>query len=152
MITGEMSWAWIALSFAWAGSGIWPFDGSHLHQVLDRRGLDEIWALFVGLPAAALLYFSSREWVAHCAARNGFAAAWSVIENARSAKWRARLCMTLTFSWMYVFYALVSAHNNKPSALIPVALGGVVFMLMFWLENRRVQRDIRKSSSIDSAG
>lgn len=147
MITGELSWAWVALSFAWSGSGLWPFESSYLHVTLDRRGQEWIWSLFVGVPAVALMIASAREWFSHCY----FALAptmrsWSIFQLDKSASVRGWLCLALAFSWLYVLYVMLTS-TGRPNAILPVALGGLVFMIMFWLENRRVQRDIRKHTA-----
>lgn len=147
MITGELSWAWIALSFAWSGSGVWPFADSYLHAALDKRDLDWVWSVFVGAPAALLLIFSAREWLSHCSQRVGLARQWTIFQLERSAMVRGRLCLALVFSWLYVFYVISTSPSSRPSAITPVAAGGAFFMLMFWLENRRVQRDIRKHTA-----
>lgn len=145
MITGEISWAWVALAFAWSGSGIWPFDESYLNRILGRQEIDDLWAALVGVPALVLLYFSIREWVVHRWQSPDPRKRWTMIQLDRSTRMRGRMCLALLFSWAYVIYVLVNTQA-KPSALILVALGGAFFQGWFWLENRRVQRDIRKQT------
>jgi hypothetical protein len=38
-------------------------------------------------------------------------------------------------------------YDLRPSALLPIAFGGVAFALWFWVENRRVQRECREQTS-----
>lgn len=146
MITGELSWAWIALGFAWSGSGLWPFGDSYLHMMLDKRDLDTLWVLAIGVPAALLMFASAREFIAYRWPPENPMRRWTIIQLEWSAKLRGRLCFALAFSWAYVFYVLVNT-STRPSAILPVAVGGFLFMMLFWIENRRVQRDIRKQTS-----
>lgn len=139
MITGELSWAWVALSFAWAGSGLWPFGESYLHAALDKKGLDEVWSVLVGAPAALLMYFSAREWMS----QHVIGVSWTEVQLDMSARLRGSLSLALAFSWFYVIYVMV-ATPGRPSPLLLIGMGGAFFMLTFWIENRRVQRDIKK--------
>lgn len=145
MITGELSWAWFALTFAWAGSGLWPFHGSYLHRVLDNADMDVVWSFLIGLPAGALMFFSAREWLAHCRQRTSGRPQWTMVQLDHSVRLRGWLCFALAFSWLYVIYIMLLTSPRSPLTMI--AAGGVFFMLMFWVENRRVQRDIKKQTS-----
>lgn len=146
MITGELSWAWIAFAFAWSGSGFWPFGDSYLYRVLGRQDLDELWSIAVGVPALLLMFFSLREYAAHRWPPADPYKRWSIVQLDQSARIRGRMCLALLFSWAYVVYVLTNTQA-RPSALILIALGGVLFMGWFWTENRRVQRDIRKQTT-----
>lgn len=146
MISGEISWAWVALAFAWSGSGLWPFAESYLHMVLDKRDLDEIWCAAIGIPSTLLMVASTREWIAHRWPSLDPLKRWTIQQLDNSARLRGRMCLALLFSWVYVTYILLRT-SSRPSAITPVAIGGALFMLWFWIENRRVQRDIRKQTA-----
>src|SRR4051812_35326034 len=145
MITGELSWAWVALACAWNGSGLWPFEGSYLYTILARRNMDELWCIAVGVPALALMFVSGREWIVHCFTDTF--ERWNVFQLEQSVRMRAWLCLALAFSWIYVVYVMALVQS-RPGQITPVAGGGAIFMLAFWLENRRVQRAVKKTSGL----
>lgn len=144
MIPAEVSWAYIALVFAWSGSGLWPFESSYLHKVLARDDGDTLWTVVIGLPAILLMIASLREYIAHRWPKWG-RRNWSMIDMDISARIRGRLCFALAFSWAYVVYAVLM-HVAGGLTVLSLALGGFAFMLFSWVENRRVQRDIKKQT------
>ena len=145
MIPGEISWAYIALCFAWAGAGFWPFDDAYLNRVLEKNHWEWLWLVFMGLPAAALMFVSGREHILSTHGRCN-----SMIEIDICAKWRARFTLILAGSWLYAVYVLILIQK-RPSALMMVALGGLFFMLWAWGENKRVRRDVKKQTGSFSA-
>lgn len=145
-ITGEISWAYVALAFAWSGIGWWPFENAYLAYVLDRREWSWIWCVAMGVPGAALMIASLREHIAFRWPDPNPMRRWSMIQIDKSARLRGRLCLTLAFSWLYAFYVL-TVVTKRPGAFLLIAVGGCAFMLAAWVENRRVQRDIRKQTS-----
>lgn len=152
MLTGEISWALVALSFAWSGVGGWPLAPSYLHRMLERQGESVLWALVIGIPALVLIVVSAREW---------FSRGWTMLKVERSCRLRGRLCLVMLVSWLYMFKvmldgALASMFPNgvqaldapRANAMLPLALFGALCMLWFWSENRRVQRDVRKATGV----
>lgn len=161
MLTGEISWALIALAFAWSGMGGWPLAPSYLHRMLERQGNEVLWVLVIGIPALLLVFVSLREWIAHQRAARDVRRRWSLVELDRSARIRGRLCLAMVASWAYMFKvmlagALAGMFPNgqaaldapRANAILPIALFGAVCMLWFYLENRRVQRDVRKATGV----
>jgi len=146
MITGEISWAIVAIALAWSGAGIWPLHESYLHSVLDRRNYDSVWLAVIGAPAVLLIYFSIREYLAHSSPHPEPGKRWFNEDYRRSALIRGRLCFALTFSWIYIVY-MMTRFEGRPSAITPIAIGGAVMCLWFWVENRRVQRECRKQNN-----
>lgn len=146
MITGEISWAWVAIAFAYVGAGLPPFDESYLHLALDKRGIDWLWALAAGAPGLVLLYFSTREYLVYRFPPTDPMLRWTMVEIDHSARVRGRASIALVFSWSYITYASLTT-SSRPSVVLPVAIGGAFFSLWFWVENRRVQRDIRKETT-----
>ena len=161
MLTGEISWALVALSFAWSGMGGWPMAPSYLSRMLERRGggmfVSEqvLWTVVIGVPALVLLFMSLREWWAH--KRH----IWTMAQIEQSSRIRGRMCLVMFVSWLYMFKvmlagAVASMFPNgvqmldapRANAMLPIALFGAVCMLWFWLENRRVQRDVRKATGV----
>lgn len=139
MIFAEISWAYLAMCFAWAGAGFWPFEHAYLNRVLVRHEWEWLWLVFMGIPAVALMVASLREHYAHKHRR------MTIVDMDRSARLRGRLCLALAFSWTYAEYVFIVVQS-RPSALMLVAAGGVFFMSFAWIENRRVQRDVRKQT------
>jgi hypothetical protein len=153
MITGEISWAFVALCFAWSGSGLWPMQSTYLHDLLDQRAQDVWWTLFIGVPSLGLFVVSLREYVGSYDRRRApraRAQRWPLEKLERSAHIRGWLCATLAFSWTYIAYMLLKL-SARPSAILPVAVGGAVFAIWFLIENRRVQRECRKRADVHSA-
>lgn len=146
MLTGELSWAFVAVCVAWAGSGLWPMEGTHLHSILYTWKYDYLWTGLIGIPALALLWVSAKEHFL-CHNQPNF---WDLGKINASASLRGRLCLMLAFTWAYILYVMVNVVAEY-STLTLVSLGGVVFCLWFWTENRRVQRDFRKHSAIPAS-
>ena len=139
MISGELSWAAIALVLAWSGSGLLGMDGSYLNQVMERssRFGPLLWTVLVGAPALALMTVSLREYL--LAGRE----AWPLEQLEQSAAVRAWLSAALAFSWLYMLHVLTTI-SARPSALRGLAIAGLVFCAWFVWENRRVQRECRQ--------
>lgn len=154
MITGEISWAFVALCFAWSGSGLWPLETSYLYFMLHQQGLAYWWALIIGAPSCALFCVSLLEYVStHDRRRDPLRlheSRWPPTRLERSARLRGRLCAALLLSWVYMAYFMVKL-SARPSAILPVAIGGAVFALWFLIENRRVQRECKRRSHPGSA-
>lgn len=142
MIPGEISWAFIALAYAWAGAGAWPLQPGSLYYVVSRHAHPALWGLLLGVPALLLMLASAREWAAHFRACGDYTQRWSVEELHRSAQLRGRLCLALIAGWGYMI-KIAAGITSGANATSVVALGGVLFMLWFYIENRRVQREIR---------
>ena len=162
MLTGEISWALVAISFAWSGMGGWPLAESYLSRMLGR--LDDagmllttqfLWATVIGIPALILLFVSGREWWAH--KRH----AWTMFQVERSSRLRARMCLVMFISWVYMLKvmiegAIMSMFPNgaqmfdvpRANAMLPIAFFGALCMLWFWWENKRVMRDVRKATGV----
>jgi hypothetical protein len=138
MITGEISWAFIALCFAWGGSGMWPFEASALHARLYDWDYNYLWTAVIGIPALGLMWISGTEYLS---CQNS---AWDFPRINDSAHKRGRLCFALAFVWAYIFYVLNKA-TTEPAVMSLIALGGAWFCLWFWAENRRVQREYRRN-------
>ena len=145
MIPAEISWAYIALAFAWSGAGFWPFSDSYLNRILEKHEWEWLWLVYMGIPALALMIVSGREHFAHKRGRCN-----TLIDMDASARLRGRLSLALCFSWIYAEYVLVVVQK-RPSALLLIAAGGAFFMFYAWVENRRVQRDVRKQTGTYAA-
>lgn len=143
MISGEISWAFFAVCFAYAGSGIPPFHDGPLYLALSARAEPLLWSLLLALPSITLFALDARELVAHRRCISDCAHCWTCDELARSAMLRGRLCLALLLGWGYMLH--VMAHATKFSVLALIAAGGCVFMWWFYKENRRVRREIHKS-------
>lgn len=146
MITGELGWAWVAIVFAYVGAGLPPFQMAYLHLALDKADVDWLWGFAVGAPGLALLVFALREYLAFRYPSVDIQRRWTLVEIDRSARLRGRMNLALAFSWAYIIYANLQT-SSRPSVVLPVAAGGIIFSLWFWVENRRVQRDIRKDTA-----
>lgn len=147
MISGELSWSFFAFWFALAGSGVPWLGRGALYQALVQHASPVLWGVLLGVPAVCLFLVSLREWCAHTNACRRDEPRWSVFQQDRSAMWRARLCLLSLLSWLYMVKVLV-ADLHRISVLLPVAMGGCVFMWIFYKENRRVRREIRGSTTI----
>lgn len=158
MLTGELSWSLVALAFVWSGMGGWPFEPSYLHRALERQGETWVWCLVIGIPALVLLGASVREYWAIEQWNTDPVRRWTILQFDRSARIRSRCCLAMSASWAYMFkvmleLAVLQATTNgvfegvRANAIMPVALFGCVCTFWFWLENRRVQRDVRKATS-----
>ncbi len=158
MLTGEISWSLVALAFMWSGAGGWPFEPSYLHRALERQGETWLWCLVIGIPAAVLLWASIREYMVIAYPPKDHKRRWTLIELDRSARIRSSCCLAMSASWAYMFkvmleLSVLKATANgifegvRANAIMPVALFGCVCTFWFWLENRRVQRDVRKATS-----
>ena len=156
MLTGEISWAMIAICYAWSGMGGWPLAPSYLYRMLERQGEQWIWTLVIGIPALVLLVVSSREWFANLRRTQ-----WDMFRIERSSRLRGRLCLVMLVSWLYMFMVMLrSAFDSmfpngaqaldapRANAMLPLALFGVICMFWFWWENKRVQRDVRKATGV----
>lgn len=147
MISGELSWSFVAFWFALAGSGLPWLGRGALYQALREHASPLLWGVLIGAPAAALFYFSLREWCAHSNACRRNRPRWNVFEQDRSAMWRSWGCLGLLAGWIYMVKVLV-ADLHRVSVLLPIAIGGCFFMWWFYKENRRVRREIRGSTTI----
>lgn len=141
MISGELFVAYVALCYAWAGSGAWP-----LHAVPAASAHPMLLALLLGIPALALMAIAATEWVAHDVDQPDSWLERLALRfwrgDLQSADLRGKLCLTLLAGWLYMAkLTLSSSPGANASSLI--AIGGVAFCLAFYLENRRVQREIR---------
>lgn len=133
MISGELSWAFVALCV-----GLQPYTSSWLYsRLLETRSPPELWSALLIVPALGLIVIGIVELAKH--------GSWSCVEVARSARWRGRLCLTSTLGWLYMVKVLaVDLNRVSVSTSMLFALGGVVFMSWFYKENRRARREIRK--------
>lgn len=152
MIPGEMSWAFIALIYGWSGSGfLGLLPPGPLHSLVLGVSDPMLWSLVLIVPALALLVLGFREWHAHIKCGEEDKEPWTLAQVQWSVSWRARLCICMVFSWMYlakvIFDAMVAHNRYGISSLIFVAFGGVVFMWWFYKENRRVKREVRKNTA-----
>jgi hypothetical protein len=136
MISGELSWAFVAICFAWAGSSLPPFGDGYINRVLERHELDEIWPYVTSIPAIVLLMASLAELKWDWRRR------WTPEFLERSAAVRSWANAGLLFSWAYILMMLLKIGFS--GVLLMVAVGGVAFSGWFVWENRRVQRDYRK--------
>lgn len=159
MLTGEISWALIALSFVWSGMGGWPLAASHLHQALERQGVTWLWLAVIGIPALVLLVASVREYWAIERPPKDLARRWMLLDFDLSARIRSRCCLAMVISWAYMLYVMVKLavpretangvfEGVRANAIMPIALFGCLCMFWFWWENRRVQRDVRKQTGV----
>jgi hypothetical protein len=159
MLTGEMSWSLVALSFVWSGLGGWPFVESYLHLVLERNGETWVWSLVIGIPALVLLATSVFEYWAISHPPEDPAKRWTICELERSARARAWCCLAMCASWAYMLKVMLELAvpretaywglgGVRANAIMPIALFGCLCMFWFWLENRRVQRDVRKQNGV----
>lgn len=139
MISGEMSWAAIALVLAWSGSGLGGMAGSYLNHVLAQKHWLEpfLWAAVIGVPAAALLVVSAWEYA--LSKRH----AWALDRVELWARLRGGLDVALAFSWLYMVHVL-ETMSARPSALRGFGMLGIAFCAWFVIENRRVRRHCRK--------
>jgi hypothetical protein len=147
MISGELSWSFVAVCFAIAGSGIPRLGVGSLHQALKEHASPLLWAVLLGAPAACLFAVSLREWCAHSNACRRSLQRWSPFQLDRSAMWRSWCCLASIFGWLYIFKVLVS-DLHRASVLAVIALGACIFMGWFYKENRRVRREIRGNTTI----
>lgn len=147
MIPAEISWAYIALSLAWSGANMWPFKITWLNEVLTKAGHDILWPVFIVIPAAGLMFFSGREYIASRWPSKDPRKRWSLDRIESSARARGWLSLLLAFSFGYMVYVL-SIVGKHPNSIMLIAVGGVVFTLWSWLENRRVQREYREHTGI----
>lgn len=149
MIPGELSWAFLSLCYALAGSGIPPFGAGSLYYALNEHASPELWALLLAVPALVLIWAASREWFAHhrcCSGDEG--ACWLPSQLYHSAKIRGWCCLWSIPGYGYMLKVLV--HDlQRASVLAVIAAGGCVFMWWFYVENRRVRREVRKHGGLD---
>ena len=159
MLTGEIGWALVALSFAWSGMGGWPLEPSYLHRALDRQGETWLWSLVIGIPALVLFVVSMREYWAIAHPPADPAKRWSIFQIDRSVRIRACMCLVTSASWAYMFKVMLELsvlrdtanhvfEGVRANAIMPIALFGCLCMFWSWLENRRVQRDVRNKTGV----
>lgn len=159
MLTGEIFGSFVALSFAWSGMGGWPLEPSYLHRALERHDVTWLWSTVIGIPALVLLAVSLREYFAFTHPPVDPARRWSIWQIERSARIRAWMCLAMSASWAYMFKVMVELsvlretangvfEGVRANAILPIALFGCLCMFWFWLENRRVQRDVRKHTAV----
>jgi hypothetical protein len=159
MLTGEIFGALVALSFAWSGMGGWPLEPSYLNRALERTGETVLWAVAIGIPALVLLVVSMREYWAIAHPPADTAKRWSIVEIDRSVRIRAWMCLAMSVSWAYMFKVMLELsvlretangvfEGVRANAIMPIALFGCLCMFWSWLENRRVQRDVRKATAV----
>jgi hypothetical protein len=135
MISGELSWAFVALAFAWAGSGLWPFEGGYLARTLTAKDLDEAWPWLTLGPSLWLVAASGWELVGN---RRRDWPAQKVVHAVGCRFWANT---GLLFCWVYILYALT--RLGFAGVLSFVAAGGCAFAAWFIVENRRVLREFR---------
>lgn len=135
MLSGELSWAFIALAFALIGSGLWPYGEGYLYRVIERGGFAASWPWMTIPPSVWLLGTALHELLGN--RRRD----WPTEKVVRSVMCRGWANAWLLFCWLYVIYAL--ARIGLVSLIITVAVGGAAFSLWFIWENRRVQREFR---------
>ena len=140
MISGELSWAFMALLLAWSGSGLLGMEGSFLNRALVARGEFVIayWSVLIGVPALALVFCSGREYLLSKRER------WSMEQLLRSSRTRFWCCVALAFSWLYMLN-VIWGFGTRTSALRGIALGGLLFTMWFVWENGRVRRECEKA-------
>lgn len=159
MLTGEISWALVALSFVWSGMGGWPLEASYLHRALDRLGETALWSAVLGVPAAVLFFASTREHFAFTHPPADPRKRWSLADLDRSARVRSVCSGLMCLSWLYIFKVVVELsvlratpngvfEGLRANAIMPIALAGAVCTFWFWWENRRVRRDVRKATGV----
>ena len=108
-----------------------------------------------GVPAVVLLFMSLREWCAHKRR------IWTMAQVEQSSRIRGRMCLVMVVSWLYMFKVMLAGaiatmfpngvqalDAPRANAMLPIALFGAICMLWFWMENRRVQRDVRKATGV----
>lgn len=146
MITGEISWAFIALAYAWSGSGGWPFEPGPLHRLVERSNSPVLWMIMMGLPGALLALLAMKEWLSNrCSVP--YEERWGLLKLEKSAIWRGRACLALLFSWFYMIKVILDGRSAEgANTSMAIAVGGVVFMGWFYVENRRVRRDVRNQT------
>ena len=155
MISGELSWAFAALVNAWAGSGAWPFDPGVLHYALKAANHEVVWPIVIAPPAIGLMIVSSNEWLSHLSSHYRMGRDWSLRDLDTSVKIRGWLCLSLVMAWLYMLYVLLPIFGPQvegAKTLIALAIGGIIFTGWFYVENRRVRREIRNHISVVTFG
>lgn len=142
MIPGELFAAYVALAYAWAGAGGWPMTPGPIAHLVAAHANPVLWLALLGAPALLLIGVSGGEWFAHRRACADCTLRWSFDELARSALVRGRLCLALICGWLYLAKLTLQIPSGASAASL-VAAGGVAFCVWFYVENRRVQREIR---------
>jgi len=145
MIPGELTWSVIAIAYAWSGGGAWPLLPGPMYYLVMHHFHPLLWVLFLGVPAVCLMVMSLREWMAH---KNGEHWSWRQLHD--SAKWRGRFSVALIAGWLAVVKVSVSGMSGANATLV-IAAAGVPFMLWFYGENRRVQRESRNKQETSGA-
>jgi hypothetical protein len=151
MISGEFSWAFVALVYAWAGAGAWPFEPGVFYHALQATDHPTVWPIVIAPPALALMIVSGNEWLSHLGTYRRMGRGWTLAELDQSVKFRGWCCLLLIMAWLYMLYVLLPAFGPQvegAKTLIALAIGGIVFTGWFYIENRRVRREIRNHISL----
>lgn len=133
MLSGEISWAFIAIALGWGGTGFFPFEDGYLVRILRENGFDNTWPLMTLTPSIWLFIVSTRELVANRAR------AWPVEKALWSIQLRFWASALLLLCWVYIAYAF--SKMGLFGVLNVIAVGGACFALWSIWENRRVVRE-----------
>lgn len=125
---------------------MFPFEQSLLHHTLRADDQHVAWPLLVAGPALGLVLVSGREWLS-------YSSDWPLSELDWSAKFRSWFCLLLIVSWLYILCVLIPTVGPGVegfNTLIMLAFGGLVFTILFYMENRRLLRDIRDQAMLST--
>jgi hypothetical protein len=143
VIPVEIMVSLFALSYAGYGSIPWPEATPLFKFIFSREGWIGIftWAIIVGIPPFWLMLVSGREWL-FCKKHR-----WGPFEIDASATLRGRLVVTQMASWLYLLHLAFLSPSRKPMLIIIHAMIGAVICAWSYWENRRVRREIKRSTA-----
>lgn len=140
MIPGEILCSLFAISLAWSGGGFWPFEPGLLYKILKATdGRNMLWAICLGVPAITLMTLSIREWICGLS--------WTPHQVRVSSCFRGKMVLAMGLCWIYSLY-LLGFHANGANSLLLQTIIASMYCGWSYVENRRVQREVRKKNGV----
>lgn len=138
MIPMELLAASISILVGLVGMTGWPPGIGTLYAALHSYGERYLWFVLLASPAVAMLGFGWLEWFSK-------ELRMSPERVDRNARRRARASLLQLVSWIYGLKLLADANGAGWIGLLAVIM--VVFLGWSYVENRRVQREIRNATT-----